>query len=173
MANGYRVPRLMWESFETALNLAGKQFVKQLAKSLEVPEKDLLREVFERDDIKVCIHDWTDEDFMCPGQIAVNGVYCPCERAKICGKETCGEHVGWIEKKQESVLAIIDEFCFEEGCDSIGHSADSDLGYLPEYLNLVISKEDLIEYIGSNNPRLENLIGKAKGFLEDGVLRLI
>lgn len=88
----YRVPRLMWEALEASLNLAGKNYIRRIASILEVPEKELLKEVFKTNKVPVCIHDWTDEDLMCNTYIIQGLVKQPCPRAKICGSEFCTHH---------------------------------------------------------------------------------
>lgn len=109
MATEYRVPKLMWEAFESSLNLAGRNYVKRLANILEVPEKDLLRDVFKTNKVSVCIHDWTDTNFMCEAHI-INGVIKqPCVNAKVCGSEYCSHHSSKnndIPEKCEEVMKL-------------------------------------------------------------------
>ena len=111
----YRVPRLMWEALESSLLIAGKRFVKRLAVALEVPEKELIREVFKKDDVKVCIHDWTDEEFMCPCWKTHGELYIHCENAKVCGQETCREHIGVVPRKPSNELSRVGYLISEDG----------------------------------------------------------
>jgi hypothetical protein len=92
MASGaeFRVNRLIWESFESALEGAGKKFVKELAETLEVSPNDLIKAVFNKNNkIKVCLHDWNDESALCSTRFKKDLVVVQCQNAKICGKEIC------------------------------------------------------------------------------------
>jgi hypothetical protein len=58
MSRDYKVNRLVWETFEAILLAHGKRFVKDMAQTLLVDEKVLLRSVFpSRDTFKVSIQD--------------------------------------------------------------------------------------------------------------------
>ena len=58
MSRDYKVNRLVWETFEAILLAHGKRFVKDMAQTLLVDEKVLLRSVFPtRDVFKVAIQD--------------------------------------------------------------------------------------------------------------------
>ena len=58
MSRDYKVNRLVWETFEAILLAQGKRFVKDMAETLLVDEKVLLRTVFPtRDAFRVSIQD--------------------------------------------------------------------------------------------------------------------
>ncbi len=160
----YRVPRLMWESLESSLRIAGKQFVKRLANALQVPEKDLIKEVFKQDDVKVCIHDWTDEDFMCPGWKIVDNTYIPCPNVKLCGHEFCRDHLGHTKSPQNELCLtceIDDESC-------------KDLLYYPKLLNLIGNKADCLKMADVAPIHLDLFLENLKGIVgEDGVVRMV
>lgn len=88
----FRVNRLIWESFEAALEGAGKKFVKELAGTLEVSSDDLVKAIFNRTNkIKVCIHDWNDETALCSTKFQEGSTIVSCTNAKLCGKRCCLE----------------------------------------------------------------------------------
>lgn len=88
----FRVNRLIWESFEAALEGAGKKFVKELAGTLEISSDDLIKTIFNKTNrIKPCIHDWNDESALCSKKFQEGLIIIPCVNAKICGKDICRE----------------------------------------------------------------------------------
>ena len=178
MAAEYRVPRLMWESLEASLRVAGKQFVKRLANALQVPEKELIKEVFKQDDMKVCIHDWTDEDFMCPASKIHEGVYVPCENVKMCGKEFCREHIACAANKPTNELCKVGNLEKDEDFNKeVGVEVDK-LMYYTQLFNLVGAKADiqkLAEQAGGSAPiSLTEFLATVKGYVDDdGVLKMV
>jgi len=88
----FRVNKFIWESFESALEGAGKKFVKDLASTLEVSPDDLVKIIFNKTNkIKVCLHDWNDESALCSTKFQEGSTIIPCDNAKMCGKEICRE----------------------------------------------------------------------------------
>lgn len=92
----YAVPRILWESLESSLYAASRNFVRSLAEDvLEVPPADLLRAVFpSKDTFKVCLYE-TDEIRHCMAFKA-----CPtnpdladrCMRPVLPGQHNCESH---------------------------------------------------------------------------------
>ena len=88
----YKVPRLLWESLEAVLLAQGKRYVRDMAKTLKVNEKELLKQVFPtKDAIKVTLHDTTTASLQCtaylPGQI----VHL-CRKPVLLGSTFCESH---------------------------------------------------------------------------------
>ena len=163
----------MWESLESSLRIAGKQFVKRLANALQVPEKDLIKEVFKQDDVKVCIHDWTDEDFMCPGWKMADDVYVPCPNVKLCGREFCRDHLvqGIAATAAAAAKCPQNELC--SACEIDGDPC-KDLLYYPKLFNLIGTKADCLKMADGSPVPLETFLENLKGIVgEDGVVKMV
>ena len=89
----YRVPRLLWESLESVLLAQGRLFVKDLAKRLEVPEKELLKRVMPSSKINVYLHDTHTDTLQCRAHVQVNNVTSRCRMAVAIGSEYCKHHI--------------------------------------------------------------------------------
>ena len=88
----YKVPRLLWESFEAILLAQGKRYVREMAKTLRVNEKELLKRVFPtKDAVHITLHDTTTSSLQCtaylPGQI----VHL-CRKPVLLGSGFCESH---------------------------------------------------------------------------------
>ena len=88
----YKVPRLLWESLEAVLLAQGKRYVRDIAKTLKVNEKELLKQVFStKDAVKIALHDTTTASLQCsaylPGQI----VHL-CRKPVLLGSIFCESH---------------------------------------------------------------------------------
>ena len=56
MSVEYKVPRFLWENFESVLLAQSKRYITELAKRLAVPEKELIKKVLpSSDSLKVII----------------------------------------------------------------------------------------------------------------------
>ena len=140
----YRVPRLLWESLEASLGFAGKNYVKRLANILEVPEKELIKEVFKTNAMHVCIHDWTDSSFMCNAFVVQGAIKQPCGKAKMCGSEFCEFHSTKNATVPDDIQNVSKIFC--ESFDETETNSKGDYWKLEN--NCVInSKADLIGYV--------------------------
>ena len=88
----YKVPRLLWESLESVLLAQGKRYVREMAKTLKVNEKELLKRVFPtKDAVHITLHDTTTSSLQCtaylPGQI----VHL-CRKPVLLGSMFCESH---------------------------------------------------------------------------------
>jgi hypothetical protein len=92
MSRDYKVNRLVWETFEAILLAQGKRFVKDMAQTLLVDEKVLLRTVFPtRDAFKVSIQD--SEATTCMAfQPLSDAVIGRCRRPVQTGSVFCLHH---------------------------------------------------------------------------------
>ena len=89
----YKVPRLLWESLESVLNASGRAYVRELAKILKVPEKELVKKVFPKSDsIKVIMYDTTTETLQCQAFVSADCVTCKCRKPVVLGSEFCEVH---------------------------------------------------------------------------------
>ena len=66
MALEYKVPRILWENFESVLLAQSKRYIAELAKRLHVSEKELIKKVLPTtDSLKVIIQDSHNESNQC------------------------------------------------------------------------------------------------------------
>jgi hypothetical protein len=92
MSREYKVNRLVWETFEAILLAQGKRFVKDMAQTLLVDEKVLLRSVFPtRDAFKVSIQD-SDATSCMAFQPYSEAVIGRCRRPVQTGSDFCLHH---------------------------------------------------------------------------------
>ena len=89
----YQVPRILWETLESVLLAQGRAFVKDVAKRLEVNEKELLRQVMPSSKISVYLHDTHTEDMQCHAYVQTGSVTHHCRRPVTLGSEFCFLHV--------------------------------------------------------------------------------
>jgi hypothetical protein len=89
----YVVPRVLWESFNSVLLAQSRQYVKELAKRLKVPEKELMKKVLPTaDSIRVYMHDTQTEDLQCIADIQEGVIIHKCARPVLLGSTYCSEH---------------------------------------------------------------------------------
>jgi hypothetical protein len=146
----YRVPRLMWESLEASLNIAGKNYVRHLAAVLEVPEKELIKEVFRQNKVSVCIHDWTESDIMCSATVIQGVIKQPCPHAKVCGSEFCSYHSSKHVTVENDGLQLVSRIacdgiemqkdCWKRDDNCIIDSKGKIIGYIKDEVAYLIEK---------------------------------
>lgn len=89
----YKVPRLLWESLEAVLLAQGKRFVREIAKTLEVPEKELLKQVFpSKDSLQVTLHDTQSQSLQCDAFEQTDSMIHRCGKPVDLGSTFCGGH---------------------------------------------------------------------------------
>jgi hypothetical protein len=93
MSLEYRVPRWLWENFESVLLAQSKRYIVELAKRLGVPEKELLKRVLPRSDsIKVIIQDSQTECNQCKAYIQQDQLTVFCKKPVAYQSEFCTMH---------------------------------------------------------------------------------
>ena len=92
MTHEYKVNRLLWESFEAVLLAQGKRFVKDMAHTLQVDEKALLRHIFpSKEAFKVSIQDC--ESSVCLAYTPLSGSMASrCRHPVVTGTAFCCHH---------------------------------------------------------------------------------
>jgi hypothetical protein len=92
MNRDYKVNRLLWETLEATLLAHGKRFVKDMAETLLVDEKVLLRHVFpSKDVLKVSIQD--SDASLCMAAVSVSETIATrCRGPVQTGTEFCVHH---------------------------------------------------------------------------------
>ena len=93
MSLEYRVPRWLWENFESVLLAQSKRYIVELAKRLGVPEKELVKRVLPRSDsIKVIIQDSQEECNQCKAYVQHNQLTVFCKKPVAYQSEFCTMH---------------------------------------------------------------------------------
>lgn len=93
MSIEYKVPRLLWENFESVLLAQSKRYIGELAKRLNVPEKELQKRVLPTSDsLKVIIQDTQAESNQCKAYVQNDKLTVYCRKPVAYGCEYCPFH---------------------------------------------------------------------------------
>jgi len=93
MSIEYKVPRLLWENFESVLLAQSKRYIAELAKRLGVSEKELQKKVLpSSDSLKICILDTQSETNKCKAYIQHDKLTIFCKKPIAYGSEYCTFH---------------------------------------------------------------------------------
>lgn len=93
MSVEYKVPRFLWENFESVLLAQSKRYVAELAKRLGVPERELIKRVLPTSDsLKVIIQDTQAECSQCKAYVQHDKLTVYCRKATAYGSEFCAFH---------------------------------------------------------------------------------
>jgi hypothetical protein len=93
MSIEYKIPRILWENLESVLLAQSKRYISELAKRLEVPEKELLKRVLPTSDsLKVIIQDTQAESNQCKAYIQNDKLTIFCRKPVSYGCEYCPFH---------------------------------------------------------------------------------
>jgi hypothetical protein len=89
----YKVPRFLWENLESVLLAQSKRYVVELAKRLDIPEKELIRKVLPSgDSLKVIIQDTQSGSCQCKAYIQNDKLTVFCRKPVVYGTEFCALH---------------------------------------------------------------------------------
>lgn len=89
----YKVPRFLWENLESVLLAQSKRYVTELAKRLDIPEKELMKKVLpSSDSLKVIIQDTQSESCQCKAYIQNDKLTVFCRKPVVYGTEFCAFH---------------------------------------------------------------------------------
>lgn len=93
MSIEYKVPRLLWENFESVLLAQSRRYISELAKRLGVPDKDLQKKVLPTSDsLKVIIQDTQSESNFCKAYVQNDKLTVFCRKPVAYGCEYCPFH---------------------------------------------------------------------------------
>jgi hypothetical protein len=93
MSLEYKVPRFLWENFESVLLAQSKRYITELAKRLQVSEKELLKRVLPSNDtLKVIIQDSQAECNQCKAYVQNDKLTVYCRKTVVYGTEFCAFH---------------------------------------------------------------------------------
>lgn len=89
----YKVPRILWENFEAILLEQSRRYIGELARRLDVPEKELQRKVLPHSDsLKILMIDSDVESLQCRAHIQHNMITSFCREAVSYPSEYCAFH---------------------------------------------------------------------------------
>ena len=93
MSLEYKVPRLLWENFEAVLLAQSKRYIGELARRLNVSEKELQKKVLpSNDSLKIIIQDTQAECNQCKAYVQNNKLTVYCRKPTVYGSEYCAFH---------------------------------------------------------------------------------
>lgn len=93
MSIEYKIPRLLWENFESVLLAQSKRYIAELAKRLGVSEKELQKRVLPTSDsLKVIIQDTQSETNKCKAYVQQDKLTIYCRKLVAYGCEYCPFH---------------------------------------------------------------------------------
>ena len=89
----YKVPRLLWENFEAILLAQSRRFIGDLARRLNVPERELQRKVLpSSDSLKVMMMDSQAETTQCRAYVQLDSITTHCRKPVAYHSEYCAFH---------------------------------------------------------------------------------
>jgi hypothetical protein len=93
MSLEYKIPRFLWENFESVLLAQSKRYIAELAKRLDVPEKELLKRVLpSSDSLNVIIQDNLSESNKCRAYLQYDKLTIYCRKPTVYGCDYCAFH---------------------------------------------------------------------------------
>jgi hypothetical protein len=93
MSLEYKVPRILWENFESVLLAQSKRYICELARYLNVPEKELLKKVLPTSDsLKITIQDSQSDSLQCKAYTQNGKLTIFCRKPVAYGCEFCTFH---------------------------------------------------------------------------------
>lgn len=89
----YKVPRLLWENFESILLAQSRRYISELAKRLNVSDKELQRKVLpSSDSLKVMMMDSQAETTQCRAYVQMDKMTVFCRKPVAYHSEFCSFH---------------------------------------------------------------------------------
>ncbi len=150
----YKVPRVLWESLESVLMAHSRRYVSDLAKILEVDEKELIKKVLPTSDkLKVYIQDSQSECYHCMAYVQYDKVTGYCRKTKTLGSEFCEFHnkkrMNVVKSPEPNILQKISNIpeLTNSWIDSKGNIVISDLTKIGK----VCKEKSLIKIFSTNN----------------------
>jgi hypothetical protein len=149
MSLEYKVPRILWENFESVLLAQSKRYVCELARYLNVPEKELLKKALPSSDtLKVIIQDSQSDTLQCKAYTQNGKITAFCRKPVAYGCEFCTFH-------RDKRMIIIEEL----NTESITMQRIKDVNILPPTWisgdTLYNSSGDIIGKINKKNHKIK------------------
>lgn len=89
----YKVDRNLWESLEGIFQIHGRTYVRDLAKRLQVDEKELVRKVFGSDSkIRITMIDSSADTSCCQAYSRTGSIVHHCRKPVCIGSSFCSIH---------------------------------------------------------------------------------
>lgn len=153
-ATSYPVPKPLWDAFENVLAVKSKCLIKDIAKTLNQPEKPLLEAFKARKHTfhLVDMNDPTDDKFECEAVVSQHAVAHRCRKPVLFGKTRCPEHEFHINPSINNkppfrrVMTHTEEIYFIDNLNNAYTTDCKRVGYLEENRILVFEIEEEEEY---------------------------
>lgn len=153
MTTEYKVRRVLWESLESVLLAESKKYVGELARRLQLPEKELIRRVLpSSDSLKVYIQDSTITTNQCQAFIQDDEITSYCRKPIVYGSDFCHFH----RTKRMTVIKEMPSIIVKR----IKDRPDCDNMWIDDKNNLLNSKGITIGKISHNNSKIKIFIVK-------------
>lgn len=137
MASEYKVNRILWESLESILYAHSVKYVREIAKKLEIPEKELIKRVIpSSDSLKVYIQDTNNDTTQCKAYIQHNKLTVLCRKPVAYNCEYCNIH----RDKRMTIIKEIEP----ESIEKVKDRQDLDSVWINSNNNLINSNGDII-----------------------------
>jgi hypothetical protein len=89
----YKVPRILWENFESVLLAQSKKYIGEIAKRLGVSEKELQKRILpSSDSLYVMIQDSQTETNQCKAYVQHGEITCFCRKSVAYHSGYCAVH---------------------------------------------------------------------------------
>lgn len=89
----YKVPRILWENFESILMAQSRKFIGELARRLDVSERELQKRVLPRSDsLKIMMMDSSNESLQCRAYVQHDKITSFCRKPVAYQSEFCTFH---------------------------------------------------------------------------------
>lgn len=89
----YKVDRNLWESLEGVFQIHGRTYVRDLAKRLQVDEKELVRKVFGSDSkCRITMIDSSADSSVCQAYCRTGAIVHHCRKPVCIGSTFCSMH---------------------------------------------------------------------------------
>lgn len=149
----YKVSRVLWETLESVLLAQSKKYIAELAKCLDVNEKELIQKVLPSSDaLKVYIQDSSSDDNKCKAFIQNNSVTEYCRKPVAYGSEFCCIH-------RENRMMVIPSNNNDSKIQKIKDRYDLGKTWIKDN-NLINSSGDIIGKINKDNGTMKLFVMK-------------
>jgi hypothetical protein len=89
----YKVPRMLWENFESILMAQSRKYIGELARRLQLPERELQKKVLpSSDSLKIMMFDSSAESLQCKAFVQHDKITSYCRKPVAYQSEFCCFH---------------------------------------------------------------------------------
>jgi hypothetical protein len=154
MTSEYKVPRILWESLESVLLANSRRFISEIAKRLDIPEKELVKHVLPTSDsLKVYIQDSQLDENKCRAYVQHDKMTILCRKPVAYGSEYCVCH-------RNKRMTVIDNAIIPENIQRITDKNDRDNLWINNQNHIINTKAEKIGIINKDKTKVKIYIIK-------------